>query len=104
MLHMTFLELVKAREQLLSLGCQSAMEKLANFLLQINRSNHSTSKNANIIHLQMSRKDIADYLGLSVETVSRNFTQMRTLGIIELLSSTEILVLDRFLLEGESGR
>ncbi|MFT6304450.1 MAG: CRP/FNR family transcriptional regulator [Candidatus Azotimanducaceae bacterium] len=104
MLRMTSLELIKTREQLLSLGCQSAMEKLANFLLQFCRINHSRGKKPNKIHLPMTRRDIADYLGLTIETVSRKFTLMRTLGVIQLLSNTEILVIDRLKLEGISGR
>jgi CRP-like cAMP-binding protein len=104
MLRMTSLELIKAREQLLSLGCQSAMEKLANFLLQFCRNNHSRGIKSKMFHLTMNRRDIADYLGLTIETVSRKFTQMRTLGVIQLLSNTEIIVLDRLKLEGISGR
>jgi CRP-like cAMP-binding protein len=55
------------------------------------------------IDLSMSRTDIADYLGLTIETVSRTFSMMKHEGIIALPSAQHVLVLDRGGLEDLTG-
>ncbi|HUH24872.1 MAG TPA: helix-turn-helix domain-containing protein, partial [Brevundimonas sp.] len=47
-----------------------------------------------LVHLPMTRLDIADYLGLSIETVSRVLTQLKTSGLIRLLPGNEIALPD----------
>ncbi len=76
-------ELAAAQEQMLLLGRKTAREKVLTFLLS--RHDHSDSQAPDgSVHLPMSRTDIADYLGLTIETVSRTFTSLRDEGLIEL--------------------
>jgi CRP/FNR family nitrogen fixation transcriptional regulator len=78
--------LSRAQEHARLLGRSSAIEKLAAFLLEW--SAHSPDRK--LITLVMSRQDIADYLGLTVETVSRSLTQLKQEGLIQLLSARQI--------------
>lgn len=78
-------ELERAQQHSLVL-IKNAEERVAGFLLEMaNRGSGSTS-----IELPMSRQDIADYLGLTIETVSRTFTQFVQSGIIRLETSRRI--------------
>jgi len=99
LLHITAMELAGTREQLLSLGRKSASEKLATFLLSIARRSALPGNSEVLFDLPMKRCDIADYLGLTVETVSRNFTRLKVAGVIELLSSHQIKIGDIELLK-----
>jgi CRP/FNR family transcriptional regulator, nitrogen fixation regulation protein len=80
-------------DHMLMIGRSSAEERLAWFLMMI-RSRSPFG--ANIVELAMQRQDIADYLGLTIETVSRTFTQFRERGLITLPRKrrVEILRLD----------
>jgi CRP/FNR family transcriptional regulator len=77
-------ELMAAQEQMLLLGRKSAKEKLLSFLLLRLRQEGTGDQRSATLDLPMTRYDIADYLGLTVETVSRNFTELRTEGLIKL--------------------
>jgi CRP-like cAMP-binding protein len=70
-------ELQRFRNHMLLL-IKTAEERVAGFLLDIARRTATT----NSIELVMSRQDIADYLGLTIETVSRTFTQLEQSGAI----------------------
>ena len=59
---------------------KSAQERVAGFLLEMARR---ASPASNAIELPMSRQDIADYLGLTIETVSRTLTSLETAAAIE---------------------
>jgi CRP/FNR family transcriptional regulator len=75
-------ELAEAQDQMLLLGRKTARERLASFLLRLADRRRNCEPEA--IPLPMSRTDIADYLGLTIETVSRAFTQLRVDGVIAL--------------------
>ena len=92
-------ELAAARDQLLTLGRKSAPEKIASFLLDVSRHNADCGEDPSTLELPMTRSDIADYLGLTIETVSRNFTKLRSDGVIELRHNTTVLVRDMDRLE-----
>lgn len=98
-------ELAETRDQLLSLGRKSAREKVATFLLRISRRNEREGIDATQLHLPMTRAEIADYLGLTIETVSRNFTKLKVAGVIGLPSSTLVQVndIDRLELFADGG-
>jgi len=107
MFTMTVKDLVAAQEQMLLLGRKTAKEKLATFLLKLSRRAQQAGQPASPVALPMSRADIADYLGLTIETVSRVFTQLKREGIIGLPDSGHATVLDeqglRELAEGTAG-
>jgi CRP/FNR family transcriptional regulator len=68
-------ELSLAQDQMLLLGRRSADEKLAAFLLNLQSRYGRIGSASVLVPLPMSRQDIADYLGLTIETVSRTFTK-----------------------------
>ncbi len=76
-------ELAAAQEHVLLLGRKTAAEKLCSFLLNTARK-QSGSLASDVIRLPMTRQDIADYLGLTIETVSRTFTRLKKNGVIGL--------------------
>lgn len=87
-------ELAETRDQLLSLGRKSALEKVATFLLRISRRNQRENRDETRLFLPMTRAEIADYLGLTIETVSRNITRLKTSGLIRLESKNKVQILD----------
>lgn len=88
-------QLQSAQEHALVLGRKGAGERVAAFLLQLG----SRVASAREIDLPMSRADIADYLALTIETVSRAFTQMERDHTIDLPTSRHVVVRDRYALE-----
>ena len=88
-------ELAVAQEQMLLLGRKTAREKVASFLLMLSRRAVERGQNGNPVSVPMSRNDIGDYLGLTTETVSRTFTQLRQHGSIALLQGGKVELSDR---------
>ena len=77
-------ELSQAQDHMVLLGRRSAEEKVATFLLGWRDRLVQLRGPANTVPLPMSRQDIADFLGLTIETVSRTFTKLerdRVIGI-----------------------
>ncbi|TIO64035.1 MAG: cyclic nucleotide-binding domain-containing protein, partial [Mesorhizobium sp.] len=74
--------LTRAQEHLLVLGRQNAIERVAAFLVEMSERQGELTQ----VELPMSRIDIGDYLGLTIETVSRVFTRLKEKGVIRLLS------------------
>jgi CRP/FNR family transcriptional regulator len=87
-------ELSQAQEQMLLLGRKSPVEKLASFLSRLQGENQRCGGMESRIDLPMGRADIADYLGLTIETVSRTFTRLRNDGIIRLEGANHVVVAD----------
>jgi CRP/FNR family transcriptional regulator len=77
-------EIVEAQEQMLLLGRRSPLEKLATFLLRFRARAERQGAAHAALKLDMPRADIADYLGVTTETVSRAFTRLRSEGCIAL--------------------
>jgi CRP/FNR family transcriptional regulator len=96
-------ELAATRELLLTTGQRSACERLVAFLLAISRRNASKGQDPLLFDLPMTRTDIADFLGLTIETVSRTFTKLRMLGLIELPHASHVRLLDIERLKGMEG-
>ena len=72
------------------LGRKSARERVVSFILMLSNSAKRHGRRGDPISLAMSRSDIADYLGLTTETVSRTFTSLKKQGLIELLDERQI--------------
>jgi CRP/FNR family transcriptional regulator len=89
-------ELDEARDWMLTLGRKSAYEKVASFLYMIAQNinpERDPSVDNIIIDLPMKRADIADFLGLTIETVSRQITNLRKAGVIDVKDRRAIHVL-----------
>ncbi len=87
-------ELAAAQEQLLLLGRKSARERLASFLLWLSEKAERRGLPESPVRLPMTRADIADYLGLTTETVSRSFSALKRDGVIELPDSHRVMLHD----------
>jgi CRP/FNR family nitrogen fixation transcriptional regulator len=83
-------ELQRAHDHLLLL-IKAAQERVASFLLEM----AARSASANELHLPMTRQDVADYLGLTIETVSRTLTQLQKSGTIKIPTSRHIILRSR---------
>ena len=83
-------ELAAAREQMLLLGRKTALERIASFLNDIRSRDPSRPTGQDIVRLPMTRAEIADYLGLTIETVSRGLTRLQSAGVIRKLSLSEL--------------
>ncbi|WP_447909312.1 Crp/Fnr family transcriptional regulator [Brevundimonas bullata] len=83
-------ELMAAQEQIVLLGRKTARERIASFLTRLSARQVQLGGPEGRVHLPMTRLDIADYLGLTIETVSRVFTQFKTSGLIQLLPNNEV--------------
>ena len=100
----TTAELGEALDQMLLLGRKTAREKICSFLLRRSERAGRHGGPGNPVAMPMSRADIADYLGLTTETVSRTFTQLKTAGVIALLDGNRVLIADPGALAAIAGR
>lgn len=95
MLGETANELAAAQDQMLLLGRKTARERVASFIVSLSRRAEKRRRPASPVEVPMNRTDIADFLGLTTETVSRTLTQLRQAkliatkrrGLIEILDS-----------------
>lgn len=107
LLEMTLDELDAAREWMLVLGRKTAREKIASLLMIIARRDASLhlkeASGAMVFDLPLTREAMADYLGLTLETVSRQISALRKDGVIELKGKRHVTVPDFALLVEEAG-
>ena len=107
LLQMTLDELDAAREWMLLLGRKTAREKIASFLSIIARRNstmnHGGVSGEVVFDLPLTREAMADYLGLTLETVSRQMSGLKKDGVIRLEGKRHIVVPDFDLLMDETG-
>lgn len=88
-------EITTAQGQMLSLGRLTAEERIAVFLLTLMDKVPDCVNGDGSLRLNMRRADIADYLGLTVETVSRSFTKLRNAGVIGAERGGAVEILSR---------
>lgn len=106
LLQQTLAELDEARDWMVTLGRKSAAEKVASFLLLIARNIDPTAdpdRRSATFDLPLTRADIADFLGLTIETVSRQFTKLRVDGIIHIENNRHVTVDSLARLEARTG-
>lgn len=84
-------DLQRLQDHLLLLGRKSAAQRVAAFLFDLSHRQHQTD----VVDLPMPRNDIADYLGLTIETVSRTLTQLERDHAIGMPSARHIVLHDR---------
>lgn len=84
-------ELRHAEDHMLLLGCKTAMERVAAFLLEMDRRLVAVA----LIALPMCRRDIGDYLGLTLETVSRALSQLHDQGVVDFSGARQIVIRNR---------
>ncbi len=99
LLEIAAFDLISAQEQILLLGQKTAMERVASFLLFLRTRPQPVNVRPPRLHLPMSRKDIADYLGMAVETISRALAKLRDQGAIAIPNAHELVFLELPLLE-----
>jgi CRP/FNR family transcriptional regulator len=88
-------EIAEAQEQILMLGRKTASEKLASFLCRLAALSERLERPCDTIDLPMNRTDIADYLGLTTETVSRTFSHLAKQGLLDLASAQHVILRQR---------
>lgn len=110
LLERTLAELDRTRNWMLLLGRKTAGERLASFLLEMTErlapqtcAHELAPAPTPSFTLPFSRQQIADVLGLTIETVSRQFTRMKSAGLIDLPSRREVTILNRAGLVAEAG-
>jgi CRP-like cAMP-binding protein len=91
--------LAAAQSQMVLLGRKNATERLASFILGLIDRTGQAGAEMPVIELTMTRADIADYLGLTIETVSRTFARLKRLDAITLPNPQRVVVRDRDLLD-----
>ena len=95
LLHMTSHELTLAQDRIGVLGKMNANERVAKFIINISEQRARIGWQNNPVSLPMIRQDIADYLGLTLETVSREITRFKTSNLIKVMSSKQIFIIDK---------
>jgi len=83
-----------AGQAMLVLGQLKSTERLAHFLIEIDALYHERRVARTPLSLLMNRTQIADYLGLTIETVSRAFSKLKKRGVIEIVGNDEVVILD----------
>jgi CRP/FNR family transcriptional regulator len=93
----------RCRDKSLALGRKTAPERLAGFLVGMAVRIGAPQDDITFLDLPMSRRDIADSLGLTIETVSRQFTLLREQKIIETVGKSGVRIRDLLALEARAG-
>jgi CRP-like cAMP-binding protein len=87
-------ELVSLQDHLLIVGQRSALERVANFLVGLSRRNARKGADPASLELPMTREDIGDFLGLTLETVSRTLTKLRLARLADFRQGSQITLLN----------
>jgi CRP/FNR family transcriptional regulator len=104
LLRQTLKELDQARDWMVTLGRKTASERIASFLMMIARNiDPIVTAGARSFDLPLSRAEIADFLGLTIETVSRQFTRLRADGIIVVERNRHVTVMAPDALAARAG-
>lgn len=99
LLEMTVGELISGRDHMMLLARKTLRERMATFLITFEDRLRESDEEPAVIKLPMARSDIADYLGVTVETISRCLAAMAEEGLIQLLSPRRIIILNHVRME-----
>jgi CRP-like cAMP-binding protein len=88
-------KLERASENLTVMGQLKSTERVAHFLVEIGELRAMNHIDTDPFKLHLTRQEIGDYLGLTLETVSRSFTKLRQLRILALVGTDAVAVLDQ---------
>jgi CRP/FNR family transcriptional regulator, anaerobic regulatory protein len=107
LLDMTLDELDAARDWMLLLGRKTARERIASFLVILARREAASqirpAEGKVMIDLPLTREDMADYLGLTLETVSRQISGLKREGLIALVGKRGVMIADLKALQNAAG-
>jgi CRP/FNR family transcriptional regulator, anaerobic regulatory protein len=106
LLEQSLRQLDEARDWMVTLGRKTAREKLASFIAYLARHSQTGGAAANagiVVELPLTRSDMADFLGLTIETVSRQLTSLRKSNVITLLDSRHVEIHSLSKLVSEAG-
>lgn len=103
LLDFTTISLRRCREKAIALGRKTASERIAVFLLGMAERIGVEQDERFSLDLPMSRREIAESLGLTIETVSRELTKLREDGAIETVGRSMIVLLKKFVLKRRAG-
>lgn len=93
--------LIASQNQVANLARKSPDEKLATFLIDIAKKNRHAPE-VGVFTLPMGREDIADHLGLTMETVSRTFSRFREAGLIEVKNRNNVRIMNALALSNQA--
>jgi CRP-like cAMP-binding protein len=99
---MAFDSIDRMRSRTILLGCSRALERVCGFLLEM--ADRRQVETGEMVSLPMSRYDIADYLAIAVETVSRSLTTLRSKQVIAFFDTRHFRVVNRKALEAHFRR
>jgi CRP/FNR family transcriptional regulator len=102
--HAVSSELEATRDLLLTVGQNKALERVAIFLLTLSQRNARAGKNPSLLSIPMTRSDIGDLLGTTIETVSRSLTKLRQQKLIDVIRGSIIQILDMDGLKALAGQ
>jgi CRP/FNR family transcriptional regulator, anaerobic regulatory protein len=94
LLEMASHELAAAQDQMILLGRKLARERVASFLLILSKTAQRRGQSGNPISIPMPRADIADYLGLTTETVSRTMTKLNSQRLIHIVDDQNVQIVE----------
>ncbi len=103
MLERALKALARCREKTIALGRKTAGERIAGFFLTMAERIGTQTDDGVAMDLPMSRRDIADSLGLTIETVSRQLTDLRGANVIETPGRSQVLLRDLNALRSRAG-
>lgn len=93
----------RSREKSITLGRKTAQERVASFLVTMAARIGTPLEGGCLLHLPMSRRDMADSLGLTIETISRQLTELREAGLIETSGRSVVHLCDSATLKARAG-
>jgi len=91
----TLRKLKRASENLMVMGQLKSTERVAHFVAEICELQATRHVDTGLLKLYLTRQEVGDYLGLTLETVSRSFTKLRHLRVLALVGTDAVAILDR---------